>query len=294
MQTCIINITNICDKHCPGCFIEEKKSVMNLDDFKKIINKLPKLNTITLSGGEPFTNKNIFQMCKYIYEKKKIKPQIITAGYNVDLKKFQNYISRIFVSIKYPNIIDSEWKKNPKAFSLAVKNLEQCNKLKIPIAINHCVDSLNVRNLGNMIQFAKQYNCEIHLLKFLPYKDETKKIYLNRRIWEEICRRVYNLQNVKIDYPSKYSYQECMAGINRMCIQTNGDVTSCIYDSFNVVGNILKESYKTIETKLYDLRYSFGNKKGCPMERILVKTISDKIKRLLFPVFVEPVGGGQY
>jgi len=279
IQTAIINITNLCPLNCIGCWVEKKNQVMSLEDLKKIINKLPKLDNITLSGGEPFTHKSILEICKYIYKKKKIKPQILTSGaVKVDLKKIKDYVSRIFVTIKYPNNWDNNWKRNDNAFSLAVDFLEQCKKNKISIAINNCIDKCNVNELGNVINFAEKYNAELHLLKFLPYQEETKKIYLKKNVWEEVCRKVSRIPNVKIDFPSPYSYELCVAGVNRMCIQTDGSVTSCLYDTFNIIGNILKESYPKIEEKLYNLRESFGNKKGCPIERALVPSMWDKFK----------------
>jgi len=45
-------------------------------------------------------------------KKRKIKANILTSGVvKANLKHYKNLINNLFVTIKYPNLIDNEWKE---------------------------------------------------------------------------------------------------------------------------------------------------------------------------------------
>ena len=87
-----IEPTNICDQQCPVCetgagILRRKKGYMSLENFKLIIDKLGKhTNTLLLYFmGEPFLNKDAYEMIKYASERK-IFVTVCTNGNFVDPK----------------------------------------------------------------------------------------------------------------------------------------------------------------------------------------------------------------
>lgn len=68
-----------CPHHCPGCHNKEAQDFNYGTEFNKeeILNKIKDnsiLNGITISGGEPLCRENIKEVCEFIKDVKKIKP----------------------------------------------------------------------------------------------------------------------------------------------------------------------------------------------------------------------------
>lgn len=68
-----------CPHHCPGCHNKEAQDFNYGVEFNKedILNKIQEnsiLNGITISGGEPLCKENIKEVCEFIKDVKKIKP----------------------------------------------------------------------------------------------------------------------------------------------------------------------------------------------------------------------------
>ena len=280
MQTVSISITDFCPNRCPGCFAYKSKNYMSLLDFKKVIKAIPaEIEILILTGGEPFTHPNLVDMCKYASEFA-VKPTVFTSGcVPLDLKKIRNYISRLFVTVKYPNTTDNEWKGNKNCFKNVKKILRDAQLFKIKTFINWSVDRENLVFLSEMSEFAKKYDAGLDVLRFLPYDEKAREIALSDDEWEIFCEEASKYDNVKIRSPSsKYSYDICPAGVQRMNILTNGDVTPCLYWSFYSLGNIFKEDMHSILERLKQWRLRIGDIKGCPVVHYLELFEQQKIK----------------
>ena len=266
MEVATISITTACPNHCHGCYSENTGQTMSFNDFQNIVKKLPKtINQFILLGGEPFLNKDLKRMLQYLVKKRKIKANILTSGaLKIDLKPYTHLINNLFVTIKYPNLVDNEWKGNPKAFRLAKEMITKAKENNIKVFINWCVDRENKKYLGEMIEFAKSFGIKMDILRFMPYTKGTKYLFMRKNEWNSFCDEVVKHKIMRIASASiKHSYNVCPAGIANCNIFTNGDVTPCMYDIKNIVGNLKTDRWNAISQKLKEWREDRAGIKGC-------------------------------
>jgi len=280
IQTCVIEITEKCVNKCVGCFANKSPKEMSMETFSKILERLPVTKTVTISGGEPFMHPNLCEMVRKIKEKGSY-AGIITSGAifsEETMNGLKNNVDMLFVTIKYPNATDNYWKNNKKAFENALKLLEYCRDNKVPIGINWCVDKLNVKYFLPMVELSKKYGATLHLLRFLPYSEVFKKIFLDEKRWNKLCK-IAMKYGCAISFPSKYDNYICHAGINRIGITVEGNVKPCLYIDHSV-GNILNEEWSSIKNKLYKWRLERKDIKGCIV--LGKKSKLNFIKKILF------------
>ncbi len=78
-------ITNICNVDCHFCFnsakniSSERKAEISLDSWKTLVSTIPFYSAISFTGGEAFVYPHIFDLIKYINEKKR-KSSIVSNG----------------------------------------------------------------------------------------------------------------------------------------------------------------------------------------------------------------------
>lgn len=73
-KSLVIELTNICNLRCPLCpssVSYRQKGVMPFSNFVHIAETLPKsISSLELYlSGEPFLNKDLFRIIRYVYEK---------------------------------------------------------------------------------------------------------------------------------------------------------------------------------------------------------------------------------
>ncbi len=263
MQVVTIEITERCPCQCKACYSPQKGKEMTLSDFKLIVNKLPfNLNAFTISGGEPFTHKSLLRMCKYCTDNL-IKPILFTSGaYKINVEKYKPYISRLDITIRHPSVLDDKIKGVPGTYDRAIDALYQCKKQEVPAAIHWLVDAQNWHNFGDMYTVAENTKAELQVLRYLPYDGDFERAMRNVQ-WEDFCKQIHDLKQVRISYPSKYSYSQCMAGINRMHIKVDGGVTPCIYIRKTNIGNIIRDCYPSVRERLESWRLANMKEKRC-------------------------------
>jgi len=95
-----IDVVNFCNLKCPLCptgsgRLNCRRSVMALDVFKAVIDKIPSLMTVALfNWGEPFLNPQVFAMIDYAH-KRNIK---VTISSNLSLKRADEFFKKIVES----------------------------------------------------------------------------------------------------------------------------------------------------------------------------------------------------
>lgn len=135
-------VISTCILDCEFCILKDlkswkyrRKTIMSLDEFKKIIDDIAWFTTfIDFSGGEPLLNKEIFDMCHYARQK-----NIYTMiSSNIQLLSRDNNLEKLLQSppdeiiIAYDGLEKEVYETIRKKgnFELLVKNIEDLVRLK--------------------------------------------------------------------------------------------------------------------------------------------------------------------
>lgn len=271
-----IKITNNCNMNCEHCFVDKAKNKidLNMGDVSDIIKKLgnKKPYRIYLTGGEPFLNKDLIDIIKYI-KKNEIKISIHTNGTLID-EKIAKKICEILEKDDYLQIsmdgYDEETyfkARGNKNFKKVVEGIKNLVKNKIKTKINVVVTNVNINYIDKIYNFVNELgvsevsfspliNTKDNLNIFLPNDDEILYNFSN------VLKLYYENNGIKIvqdpiavpwgskllkKYFSNTNFV-CPAARTTLEIDQNGNVYPCPYlhnEDF-YMGNIFKSKYKDI------------------------------------------------
>ena len=248
--------------HCPtGQDLNPSLGIMNNDTFNKIYEKIKKYRfevIVLYHGGEPFLNKNFFEMVK------KLKP--ITNK----IKTITN--GSLLNDLSIEQILDSGI--DMMEFSLDGNSPEENDKIRIGGNFKKIAE-----NIKKLIILRNNHNLkkpEIYISNIQIPQDvkqiETITIpyYLQKEFKEVESDVRYNLGYAMAwpgmsitPQPSKLESNYCDHIVSTFTIRWNGDVVPCCFDLVNmmVMGNVLNEEIEDIwnNTKYLNLRNDIKN-----------------------------------
>jgi len=230
---------------CKGCFYPKNPIDLTQDNLEKIINTFSTYKPdITISGGEPFLYKNLPNALETISEKLD-KPGVFTSGIykliNFNLESIIDNVKFFNLSMKFP-----KWSLNDRFFGTkgisqsAKQFIEDVREYKIPINIQFAVDRRNIKYFDLMYRFAFEFDCELHIIRYLPFAGDYN-FALNDEEWEGLVNKVYDKEGISIMFPSSKTYKNCVAGLTRLSIHPNGDISPCIYLAQERVVNLFDQ-----------------------------------------------------
>ena len=111
-----------CPHHCPGCHNKEAQDFNYGTEFNKedILNRIKDnsiLKGITISGGEPLCKENIKEVCEFIKDVKKIKPNFniwCYSGYTFEELLDRNDEATNECLKEIDVLVDGEFKQDKK------------------------------------------------------------------------------------------------------------------------------------------------------------------------------------
>lgn len=252
----IIEPTNVCNLRCPLCptsKMKRQKGFLSLENFKKIIESIPGLKSISMNfSGEPLLNKNIFKMVKYA-EQKGIRTLISTN--TVFLDKFKNEaldsgLSSLIVCLDGATKETHERYRVGSDFESVKNNIKDfCQekkkrKLKKPqVTLQFLVLKQNEGEIPKMIELAKELgvdNLDLKTLSLGSFVDSAKKLELTKEFLPSDKFSRYILRDGKLFIKSR---PKLCQWLRQSVILWNGDVTLCCYDFEGAltIGNIFKD-----------------------------------------------------
>ena len=262
LETC-----NLKCRHCYTMASNDKKTVLDLNLAKSVVEQLHELKVfrLGLTGGETLLYKNIEEIIK-LASKYKIITTITTNGILLTEEKAKKLkqagLNHIHVSIDGDKNIHNNIRGSNKSFDKAIEAIEICKKVGIKVEINYTLMKSNIECFDNMIRLAKKYNIQINVRRLIPTgrgKEDLKDL-LNYNECEEILNKIIDnsYNNIKLDYCffNKNQYRgNCKT--NNKCILTinsEGNVYTCPYLQYDefIIGNIKENSIKSIYTKVKD------------------------------------------
>lgn len=271
-----IEPTTYCNLKCQMCInpvISRDRRHMSLDEFKKILDKMPSVAKISLVGaGEPLMNPSLFDMLKYAKEKG------IAIGFATNGMFLSNEVCKkiietetdwVNISMDSANQEKYEMIRKDANFNLLLNNIKNLIRLKnhkrlpeaslwfvimvenfkeLPEMIK-CAKELGVKNVS--AQLAHSWNSDIIKsiisgLNFVSFKEELKTTL---KITKQFAQR----NRIKFDYvniPDDSLGRKCKWPWKSCYITAEGFVTPCCLQGADPeiinFGNLFKNDFEDI------------------------------------------------
>lgn len=277
-----VSLTYRCNSRCKTCNIYKKKSLeLSASEYAKIFKKIGKsAYWITISGGEPFLRKDLFEIVMAIY--KHSKPKVINIPTNGLLKNtIPETVEKIAKNCPKSQIIinlsidaiqdqDDEIRGVKYAYSKAISTYRKLKKLELNnlnIGIHTVISKFNVDNFqsiaGKLMYFkpdsyvteiaenrvelgTMDYNISPSVMKysqaidFLLFHIKQMNFTGMNRITQTFRMEYYKM--VKKMLVEKKQQIKCYAGILSAQITPDGHVWPCCMKGINV-GNVKEFDY---------------------------------------------------
>jgi MoaA/NifB/PqqE/SkfB family radical SAM enzyme len=284
-----IELTDFCNLRCPTC--SKWKEIMKQRDMKKeqwqeVLNKVKGFSLsriLTISGGEPFSRKDIFDILGYAQDFN-YQPIIISNGTLLNSKKIdtlKNYsVRQITLSV---NGIRSQTHDPTRGVIGSLEKTMACLDLllesDIPVAIQTILLKTNLDEIIDLVHLAQNKKLKgisfqvltaenVHNL-FLDdrsripeegwyekdplwitdtkkFSDVVNKLLCMKKNGSPIINSFEQLKYFPTYYKNHHEITKipCMTGITNFTIDPYGNVRLCY--SFEPIGNILEQSPKEI------------------------------------------------
>ena len=159
-----ISITGKCNLKCRYCFYSDEmtaRSDLSTEEWKKNIKKLgdAKIMRVTLTGGEPFTRPDFFELVDSVIENR-MRYSILTTGTLIDEKTIEAFsigkrrlrLDSIQVSID-GSCAEVHNLSRPDSFDRAVKGLRLLMNEGFPVTVRATISKHNMDDLEAMTAF---------------------------------------------------------------------------------------------------------------------------------------------
>lgn len=267
-QHCQIEVTGICNMRCKHCRAwEEARVDLSMADINNVLDFFVSQKRgeqrVTVSGGEPFLNKNIISIIKLIYHKG-IKNIIITTNASVVtedlLVQLENLnIPNLSIQVSLDSYIEKEhdeFRGYSGAYKKAIELLKRCAVSPYLISsMRVSVTPDRIKEIANMVNLASELGCQrIGIGSVIPVgRASDTKLCMNAMQKKEFIteisrlRKQYGDMDITTEDPLKFAcddfvtwnlgegidiYSEstiggCTAGITGFNVSSDGFITPC-------------------------------------------------------------------
>jgi len=283
-----LELTNACNYACLHCYnywrylengekIEKVDFSLGISHFEAILEKLiiAGIPSITFTGGEPFTRRDIlFSLIKQA-KNGNMKVRINTNGSLIN----QNDVIKMeecgvdFILISFPSCDPIEFKKiiNSNNYNATLKAITYLKDSSIGTQINMVVSQININNVRNTGLLLKDYGIKTFCatpVVACPSVDGHRELSLSPNqikkvlddllyledcgmhvdVLEPLTHCMFNEEERK-KYKQFLSFRGCSAGISDVVISATGDIRACILSN-QVEGNIFTDGWENGWAKL--------------------------------------------
>ncbi|MCK5037290.1 MAG: radical SAM protein [Candidatus Sabulitectum sp.] len=285
-----ISITGKCNLKCRYCFYSDEMVALNdltTQQWKQSIKKLgdAKIMRVTLTGGEPFTRPDFFELVDSVIENR-MRYSILTNGTLITeetIKEFSKDKRRLRLDSIQISIDGSKAevhnKSRPDSFDRAVRALKLLKENKFPLTVRATISRHNMNDVEDMAAFLLEdiglpsmtNNEASPIGTGCTYKDE---VALDHKEILEVGKRLEKLQqkypgritaqagplaklrmyremedarkNDKLTNRWKMGYLSSCGGVfNKLGILHDGSIVPCSMLHALTMGNILKDDLLT-------------------------------------------------
>lgn len=240
---------------------QKKTKDISTGRIKSIIDILTKnnINRITISGGEPFTRRDITEILSY--SSKKAETGAVSNGTLIDMHTAEKLsginLTRIMISLD-GNESAHDALRGKGAHKKAKEGISNCKKCGVPVGISTTLNSLNHESIMEVYDYLKRNNINRWIIETLKPQGRAKEKNLSLEKKQQdsaiiaLNKLIAKEESIKI---SIYNCEKnCTAGKTAISVGPNGDVTPCAFIPHAVCGNILKDSWDTIKANIEKYR----------------------------------------
>ena len=271
IHSAYLHITNRCNLHCMGCYSNNRErnvcEDLSLQHITKILDELKDigLETLCISGGEPFLRPDLDQIV--IYAKNiGIENVMITSNATcIDISMLTNIkklVTCIAISIDGFNTENQQFIRDSGTFQKVITTSREMKRCGIPMKFVATIHRKNYKYITNYIGLSREMGIPISfsILTCNPKIEPLNELVLNNEEFSALLSMSDESTAVFDDTPSAISAlrykSSCGAGENLISIDALGNVFPCHmlhYDEFKL-GNVL-------ETPLFSIISSEAAKK---------------------------------
>lgn len=253
-----IGATNDCQCRCPHCYAAyvdaaAEASELSTTEIRSVIDQASDMGAmeICFSGGEPLLREDIIDLIAHA-RKRKMVPKINTNGILLSeemVKKLKAAgLAWCMVSIDHadPGPHDA-FRGYRNCYAKAIVGLKELVRERIPSGITTVARKETIRGGALERIVSLGHELELDSVRILypvltgGYRDAYEKVLSDEE--RAHVRKLLKDPLVSMEYESRNT--TCTAGITKLNIQANGDVTPCVFIPV-VFGNVRCESLREI------------------------------------------------
>lgn len=274
--------TNACNARCVHCSTDATKKLDNeldTEEAKDLFRNLASIGIfdIAISGGEPLTRPDIFEVMQYMRELG-LKIGIGSNGSTINhttVKKLKEIgISRLQISIDGTEAIHDIARKWHGLFQKAKQAISLGIAEGLDVHVCMTLHKLNYRDLEKVVELCVEWGVKrFNLSRFIPTGRGDVILDLSRQDWKEMMYKYEALRQYykeKIEMTTHLSHMillqpdlnccsgfiGCQAGIGQGCIGATGEVTPCVMLPVPI-GNVREKPFEEIwlgSSLIHDLK----------------------------------------
>ncbi|MBO4851977.1 MAG: radical SAM protein [Prevotella sp.] len=272
----MFELTYNCSEKCIHCYnigasrndqeenLRSKTGTLEISEYKRIIDELydEGLTKVLLSGGDPFSYSDIWEIIDYLYSKD-IAIDIFTNGMGILHK--ERLLAKYFphrVCLSIYSGIDKDHDRITRvngSLKKTMSALENLHELSIPMTIKCCIIKPNLKSYYTVTDIGKKYGIPVQyelnvsdsiegdrcVSKYLRLSPEQLEIVLrDPNTVMYVGKDIEKYGETKIDMERN----ACKAGYHTFCVTPNGNLIPCC--AFHLsFGNLQNQSVHEIISK---------------------------------------------
>jgi MoaA/NifB/PqqE/SkfB family radical SAM enzyme len=290
-----LELTNQCNLRCRICRIwtERPTKTMPARSIRNVLEKLPSLTGVSLTGGEPLLHPEIDNIYRYLcalYLKRKLRSIHIatnaaSSALPAFLKKHRALLAPLSLSISLDGRSAAHDRQRGLrgSFAHTIKNIKLARKYNIPVTIKFVASRLNYEELPHVSAIAQKLGCAFmfKMVEKLPayyHRAGTRQLPLLRQRELKILRTLVEglspetmptpLEALSLQWHKNFLQtgtldfiHSCQTPTRCLFITSHGDIYNCLYQK--KIGT-LKTFPDRINGRIARRNIQRGEKGTCP------------------------------
>lgn len=215
---------------------------LTLDEYKRIIDEMNDLGLVKvcLSGGDPFSNKNAWDIIDYLYQKE-IAFDVFTNGQRItkEVQRLADYFPRLVGVSIYSGIADDHdtITRIKGSWDKSMQVVKELSELAVPMNLKCCVMQPNLHTYYLVADLAEQYGAQPQFEINITESNDGDICAKQLRLTEEQLQVVLRDKNISlyvgkemINYgglPKIMETKGCGAADTGFCMTPNGQIRPC-------------------------------------------------------------------